>query len=125
MFQVILKGKVFLFFSCLSSPFLLAEELPTKYFLFCSQKRATGITVRTIRVHYFLKEKKCLTVYSKKGKDEILAQGKWLSFCKKIALQVQTKLKEQLWDCKEQASSLVFYSEEGPHIKTNSTQKSL
>ena len=85
-----------------------ALELDTKSFYFCSYKTATQIKSRTVRVHYFPEEKKCAVFYAVKGKDKIIASGRWLSFCETKANQTVENLQKELWKCSPQKIK-VFY----------------
>lgn len=90
---------------------LQASELETKEFFFCLQKKARAVESRTVRIHQFPEENKCIVVYSVYGQDQMISQGSWFSFCEKKAKQVITNLQEGLWDCKKHSNQVkVFYS---------------
>lgn len=90
---------------------LQALELESKKFFFCLQKKAKAIESRTVRIHQFPKENKCAVLYSVDGQDQIISQGKWLSFCEKKANQVTTNLQKGLWRCRKYSNQVrVFYS---------------
>ena len=85
-------------------------ELETKNFYFCSYKTATLVKNRTVRIHYFPEEKKCAVFYTIKGIDQIIASGRWLSFCETKANQVVENLQKELWKCKSNSQTVkVFY----------------
>ena len=88
-------------------------ELQAEKFVICQQKRATGVYFRTIRIHKIIegKSSKYFTVYTRQGRDEIIAQGKWLVFCEKIGNQIKNNLEKYLWSCEEQKPVKVFYSD--------------
>ena len=88
-------------------------ERPAEIFILCSQKRATGLSLRTIIVHHIPEEGKCAAVYSREGKSQALAYGKWLGSCLKMADAARLRLENSLWDCGEHPSAQVFYSDQG------------
>ena len=97
-----------------------ALELGAKDFYFCSYKTATQVKSRTIRIHYFPAEKKCAVFYTVKGKDKLMASGRWLAFCKNKADKLVENLKEGLWKCElNSQTTKVFYPFE-PEDKTDS-----
>jgi len=86
------------------------KELESSDFHLCIKKTATEIQNRTLRIHYFQDEKRCFLFYSVKGKDELIAQGKWLRFCKKKLEQTIKNLEKGLWECKNNSKVKVLYS---------------
>lgn len=100
------------FFVLLSLPFFsTALEWKAQSLFFCSQKTATGQQSRSIRVHQSSDKGKCAVFYSVKGRDQLLSQGRWLSFCRKKARQVADNLQKGLWRCSEHKGLPVFYSQ--------------
>lgn len=90
---------------------LQSLEIETRSFFFCQHKRATAVESRTVRIHQFSEENKCAVIYSVKGQDQVVSQGRWLSFCKKKARQIVDNLQEGLWKCEQQGDLVqVFYS---------------
>ena len=88
-----------------------ALEMEARDFFFCVYKKATHIEARTVRIHQFSKENKCAVVYSVNGKDNLISQGRWLSFCKSKAEKVASNLQKSLWQCEKQEEPVtVFYS---------------
>ena len=94
-------------------PFFASQgaERPAEVFILCSQKRATGLALRTIIVHYISEEEKCVAVYSREGQSSALAYGKWLGHCRKKAEETRLRLEKSLWKCGEQPAAKVFYSD--------------
>ena len=85
-----------------------ALDLDTKSFYFCSYKTAKQVKSRTLRTHYFPKEKKCAVFYTVKGADKLIASGRWLAFCESKATKIIENLEKALWECKKQKVQ-VFY----------------
>ena len=79
---------LFFFFIILFVSSLQALELKTQDFFFCFKRTATSVESRTIRIHNFSKEDKCAVIYSIAGQDQMVSQGRWLSFCKKKAKKI-------------------------------------
>ena len=95
---------------------LQSLEIEAQSFFFCQHKKATAVESRTVRIHQFPEENKCAVIYSVKGQDQMIYQGRWLSFCKKKAKQVIAKLQEGLWKCQQQDELVqVFYSVSQPN----------
>ena len=90
---------------------LQAEERTAKDFFFCQHRKARTVEARTIRIHQFLKEKKCAVVYSVEGQDKVISSGRWPAFCEKKAREVVNNLQKGLWKCEEQQKDKVqvFY----------------
>lgn len=90
---------------------LQAMELETKEFFVCFQKKATEVESRTVRIHQFPEKNKCAVIYSVDGQDQMVSQGRWLTFCEKKAKQVAANLQKGLWKCEQQKNKVkVFYS---------------
>ena len=88
-----------------------ALELPVKNYFFCLRQKAIAVESRTIRVQEFPeKENFCAVIYSVKGQDKIVAQGRWLAFCEKAAKKLKTRLQQNLWKCNQKTKVQVFYS---------------
>ncbi len=99
-----------LFFGLALSIFSVqALEPKTKDFFLCFQKTAPRVQSRTVRIHQFPDEKKCLVIYSVKGKDQIISQGGWMTFCEKKAKQVVDNLTKGLWQCRKENQIEVFF----------------
>ncbi len=94
----------------LSRPRIKGGEKPVEVFILCSQKRATGLAIRTIAVHYLPEEEKCAAIYSREGKSRAIAYGKWLGHCRKMAEKTRRQLENSLWECADQADARIFYS---------------
>ena len=88
-----------------------SQQIETKEFWLCSQERATGVQVRSLRIHRFPENNKCLSLYARSGEDSVIAKGKWFGFCQKMVNQVKENLQNHFWDCKKFPSALFFYSE--------------
>ena len=72
-------------------------------------------------MHYFPEEKKCAVFYNVKGKDKLIASGRWLTFCETKMNDIIKNLEKSLWKC-EKGSVKVFYPfEEEKDKKTDST----
>lgn len=88
-----------------------AQSIETKEFWICTQEGVEGLRVRSLRIHHFKEDKKCLGLYSVGGKDQVVAYGKWLSFCQKMLAGVKKNLEGHLWYCKSFDPVLFHYSE--------------
>ena len=88
-----------------------AWEMETKEFWLCKQETAKGLKVRSLRIHQFKENKRCLSLYSRLGKDQVIANGKWFGFCQKMLKQVRQKLENHLWNCEDFQLSTFFYSD--------------
>ena len=90
--------------------FVQSLELNTESFYFCSYKTAIEVKSQTIRIHYFPEEKKCAVFHTVKGKDTLIASGRWLSFCETKAHQTVENLQKELWKCESYKKTVkVFY----------------
>ena len=87
-----------------------AVELSGLDFFVCLQKTAITVQARTLRVHQFPNKKKCAVIYSVSGQDKVIAQGGWLSFCKKTLKKAVQNLQKGLWECHSQKSIQTFYA---------------
>ena len=89
--------------------FAKAEDLPAETFWLCLQKRATGFAVRTLRLHHFSEENRYVTIYTKRGQDQIKCQGTRRSVCERVLNKIKTDLEKGLWECKSLQDVQVFY----------------
>jgi len=87
-------------------------EIPAIKFIMCQQNRGTGKHIRLIKIHKISDDQgdRYITVYTRQGKDAVVAQGKWLMFCDKKADQIKNNLEKALWRCQSADSVKVFYS---------------
>ena len=115
---------IFLFLISLSAS-VQALELDTKAFYFCTYKTATQVKNRAIRIHYFPQEKKCAVFYTVKGLDQMVASGRWLSFCETKANELAENLEKGLWKCKFYNQAIkVFYPFEQEKALSDDNTKS-
>jgi len=100
------------FFIFLLWPFLsLSQDLKATSFVFCLKKTATGQQARSIRIHKWSDNKKCVVIYSVFGKDQVVFENKWSSLCAHKARNIIKELKKSLWQCDpENKQTEVFYS---------------
>ena len=96
----------FTLFFCFS---VYAKSIESRGFWLCTQDGAKGVRVRSLRIHQFPENNKCLGIYSRLGKDQIIADGKWFGFCQKMVNQVKNTLSDHLWNCKNFDSALFYY----------------
>ena len=67
-------------------------------------------TIRTIEVvDTETKEKKCQTIYTKKGKDEVIGSGRYPETCKNFLRNIEKNLKSANWQCKDVSQSSISW----------------
>ena len=96
-------------FSILLLP-LFAESVETKDFFYCSQNRASGSEVQTLKIQFFPKDKTYLFIQTKKGVDSVRCQGAWFFICESLLKQTVEHLSKNFWSCKRYLKADVFYS---------------
>ena len=106
-----MKIFLLLLFVLFSLPsYSLSYNFLEKDFLLCELKTATGVRLRNLRIYNFPKEKKCMLVYSKHGRDELMAKGGYKGFCEKKRDQIRKNLEKSLWKCDYKKKSSHFSS---------------
>ena len=92
-----------------------AGDLTTHSFWLCLQKRATGVGVRTLRLHHFPEENRYVMIYTKGGQDQVECQGRRRSSCEKVLNKIKANLEKGLWECKSFQHVKVFYPVPAAH----------
>ncbi len=99
--------KVFLLLSILISQVVFAKDQTAKEFIVC--KNTQEVRILSILVN---DQNTCVAHYSKKGKDEVIAQAKSLELCHDRLKQIQGILKSANYNCRSVAKAQVSTSSE-------------
>ena len=76
-------------------------------FWFCQTERASGIAVRSLRIHEF--KKRCFTLYTAPEGEKILKQSQWPASCQQALKEKKRELLSRFWSCESLPSVSVFY----------------
>lgn len=83
-----------------------AFSKPKEIYVLCQKKQKGENWIRIIRTK-ILKEKKqktdkkCQTIYTKKGQDKIVGSGKYYETCDQFLKNIKKNLENVNWTCKE------------------------
>lgn len=101
----------FLLFNFNEFAFGETGEYQIKDYVLCEEKKLKR--VRTMRVHIFHSakedDKKCETIYTKQGKDEIVGSGKYKETCYNFLKNIKANLEKANWTCKTNLQARVSY----------------
>ena len=86
-----------------------AGDFTTQSFWLCLQKRATGVGVRTLRLHHFPEENRYVMIYTKDGQDQVECQARRQGSCNRVLNKIKTNLEKGLWECQSFQGVKVFY----------------
>ena len=78
-------------------------------FWFCQAERASGIAVRSLRIHEFKKEKRCFALYTAGAREKILKESQWPASCQQALQEKKRELLSRFWSCESLPSVSVFY----------------
>lgn len=89
----------------------LKQKSQVEEYALCEKKNSKD--VRTIRVNIFqptgADDRKCETIYTKKGKDEIIGSGKYEGTCYQFLRNIKENLEKANWTCKDISKAQIFH----------------
>ena len=119
MFHFLLLKKVFYFglIFCFSfASFLFFSEAKKELYVLCHKKKQGEKWVRVIRTKILTSkerekdktDKKCQTIYTKKGQDKVVGSGKYYETCNQFLRNIQKNLENVNWTCEKKSEIQIW-----------------